>query len=185
MSGSRIAARRLGPLAAALLVLAGCSEAPVPARGPEVVSAPPPPEALPGCDAVGAALGDLVAGLEPVDPAGAREDTPDAYSLSCTWRASDGAAFGAIVIVDHQPLTEADMPRAGLYVDDPRVAALGGFIAYPDGRLDGAEALGPVGPQVIVGPVTVTLASNARGAVAQVTLDRAIDGAVAVHRLMR
>ncbi|MEN4903617.1 hypothetical protein [Luteimonas sp. TWI662] len=187
MSALPSSARRLGPLAAVLLVaLAACDQAPAPARGPAVISAPPPPDALPDCDAIATALGELVAGLEVVDPAGTRQDTADAFSLSCAWRgADDGAALGAIVIVDQQPLTEADMRRAGLYVDDPRVAALGGFIAYPEGRLDGAEILGPVGPQVIVGPVTVTLAANARGAVADVTLAQAVDGAAAIHRLMR
>ena len=51
--------------------------------------------------------------------------------------------------------------------------------------LDGTAILGPVGPQVIVGPVTVTLASNGRGRAAEITLDQAVDGAVAVHRSMR
>ena len=67
----------------------------------------------------------------------------------------------------------------------PVEVALGGFIAIPDGQFDGSAILGPVGPQVIVGPVTVTLAGNARGAAAAVTLDQAIDGAVAVHRRLR
>lgn len=173
--------------ATCLITACGNEAAPQPNQpGSQIVTAPPPPDALPSCDAIAGVLGDLVAGLTPVDPAGARQDSPDAYGLSCTWRsADDGAAFGAIVLVDHEPLTEADMRRAGLHVEDPRVAALGGFIAYPDGRLDGDALLGPVGPQVIVGAVTVTLASNAVGAVADVTLDRAVAGAVAVHRLMR
>ena len=182
-----VSAARLTGLACAVLLLAACgSDAPAPAAGPQRVAAPLPPDALPECAAIGEALGSLVAGLEVVDPAGTRQTAPESHGMSCAWRSTDdGGALGAIIIVDTQPLTEDDMRRAGLYATDPRVAALGGFIAIPDGQLDGASILGPVGPQVIVGPVTVTLAGNARGAVADVTLDQAIDGAVAVHRRLR
>lgn len=172
--------------AAFLLAACGAADEPVEVAGPQVIAAPPPPEALPGCDVIAGVLGDLIAGLDPVDPAGSRQTAPDSHGLSCAWRAADGgAALGAIVIVDAQPLTEAEMRRAGLHVADPRVTALGGFIAIPDGDFDGDAILGPVGPQVIVGPVTVTLAGNATGKVADVTLDQAVDGAVAIHRLMR
>ena len=185
---TRLIAPALGAACAALL-FAGCSDTEAPevtATGPQVIAAPLPPEALPGCDRIAGALGDLIAGLEVVDPAGSRQTAPESHGLSCAWRAADGgAALGAIVIVDAQPLTEDEMRRAGLYVDDARAAAIGGFIAFPDGQLDGTAILGPVGPQVIVGPVTVTLAANATGEVADVTLDQAVDGAVAVHRLLR
>lgn len=181
------------PLAPALtafclgLLLAACGGADdeTAPRGPQIVSAPLPPEALPGCGAIAEALGDLVAGLAPVDAAGTRQTSPESHGLSCAWRTAGEGALGAIVIVDTQPLTEADMRRANLYVADPRAAAFGGFIAMPEGRFDGAAPLGPVGPQVIIGSVTVTLASNARGAAADVTLDQAVDGALAVHRLLR
>lgn len=175
-------------VACGALLLAACGEtdAPVPTHGPQRIEAPVPAAALPDCPAIAEALGPLTGGLAVVDPAGTRQTAPESHGLSCAWRsADDGAALGAIIIVDSQPLTEQDMRRAGLYVADPRVAALGGFIAFPDGQLDGDAILGPVGPQVIVGPVTVTLAGNARGGVADVTLDQAIDGAVAVHRRMR
>ncbi len=173
---------------AALLLLGACDggDAAPAASGPRVIAAPPPPDALPGCAAIGLALGPLIDGLAIVDPDGTRQADDASHGLSCAWRAPDGdAALGAIIIVDEVPLTEAEMQRAGLYVADPRVAALGGFVAIPDGRLDGTAILGPVGPQVIVGPVTVTLAANAAGEVADVTLDQAVDAAVAVHRLMR
>ncbi|WP_143703889.1 MULTISPECIES: hypothetical protein [Luteimonas] len=180
--------RRVGLLAAALFALVAC-DAPAPeatARGPQRVSAPPPPEALPNCQAIATVLGDLVTGLDVVDADGSRQNTPESYGLSCAWRASaDGGALGVIVIVDREPLTATDMQRAGMYVADPRLAALDGFIAVPDARFEGSEALGPVGPQVIVGAVTVTLATNGQGAIASTTLDRAVDGAVAVHRLLR
>ena len=176
--------RLLSPLvpACAVLLLAACgADAPAPAPGPQRIAAPLPPEALPECAAIGEAIGSLVSGLEVVNPAGTRASAPESHSMSCAWRSTgDDGALGVIIIVDAQPLTEDDMRRAGLYASDPRVAALGGFIAIPDGQLDG-----PVGPQVIVGPVTVTLAGNARGAAAAVTLDQAIDGAVAVHRRLR
>lgn len=181
--------RFLVPLvpACAVLLLAACgSDTPAPASGPQRIAAPLPPEALPDCAAIGEAIGSLVSGLEVVDPAGTRASAPESHSMSCAWRSTgDDGALGVIIIVDAQPLTEDDMRRAGLYASDPRVAALGGFIAIPDGQLDGSAILGPVGPQVIVGPVTVTLAGNARGAAAAVTLDQAIDGAVAVHRRLR
>lgn len=181
------------PLASALaalclgLLLAACSPAEdaATARGPQLVVAPLPPEALPDCLAIGEALGDLVAGLAPVEASGTRQSSPGSHGLSCAWRTAGEGALGAIVIVDTQPLTEAEMRRAGLYVADERVAAFGGFIAMPGGQFDGSAALGPVGPQVIIGAVTVTLASNARGAVAGVSLDQAVDGALAVHRLLR
>ncbi|MCD9097334.1 hypothetical protein LU699_07795 [Luteimonas fraxinea] len=183
---------RLVLLAVAVCAFAACdkneAEAPQPptASGPQLVSAPPPRDALPNCPHLASALGGLVDGLEAVDDAGTRQDTPESYGISCAWRApDDGAAIGAIVIVDNEPLTAHDMQRAGMYVEDPRVAALGGFVAIPDALLDGNAPLGPVGPQVIVGPVTVTLASNGRGRAAEITLDQAIDGAVAVHRSMR
>ena len=181
--------RFLVPLvpACAVLLLAACgSDTPAPASGPQRIGAPLPPEALPDCAAIGEAIGSLVSGLEVVDPAGTRASAPESHSMSCAWRSTgDDGALGVIIIVDAQPLTEDDMRRAGLYATDPRVAALGGFIAIPDGQLDGSAILGPVGPQVIVGPVTVTLAGNARGAAGAVTLDQAIDGAVAVHRRLR
>ncbi|MET0327215.1 MAG: hypothetical protein ABW163_00440 [Luteimonas sp.] len=181
---------RLCLLAAAMFALAACGNddaaQPVRTPGPQLVSAPPPPEALPDCARIAPALGALVEGLVPVDDAGTRQDGPDSYGISCAWRAvDDGAAVGAIVIVDQEPLTAEDMQRAGMYVDDPRVAAIGGFIAIPDGLLDGNASLGPVGPQVIVGPVTVTVAGNARGRAETLTLDQAVEGAIAVHRLMR
>lgn len=172
--------------AALVLVACGASDEPPTATGPQIIAAPVPPEALPGCAEIAEALGSLVQDLQAVEPAGSRQSGPDSHDLRCTWRhADDGGALGAIVIVDAQPLTEQDMRRAGLYVDDPRAAALGGFIALPDGAFDGEAVLGPVGPQVIVGAVTVTLAGNARGSTAEVTMDQAVDGAIAVHRLMR
>ncbi|MDR6990347.1 hypothetical protein [Luteimonas sp. 3794] len=191
MSVFRIPAR-LGLLAVAVCAFAACgkddsdaSQQPT-ASGPQLVSAPPPREALPDCSRLASALGDMVAGLDAVDDAGTRQDTPESYGLSCAWRSqADGAAVGAIVIVDNEPLTANDMQRAAMYVEDPRVTALGGFVAIPDALLDGNAPLGPVGPQVIVGPVTVTLASNGRGRAAELTLDQAVDGAVAVHRSMR
>ncbi|MGO3127583.1 MAG: hypothetical protein ACTIJY_05890 [Luteimonas sp.] len=181
---------RLGLLAVALCAFAACGneEAPQPtASGPQLISAPPPRDALPDCPHLASALGDMVAGLDVVDEAGTRQDSPESYGISCAWRspADDGAALGAIVIVDNQPLTAHEMQRAGMYVEDPRVTALGGFIAIPDALLDGNAPLGPVGPQVIVGPVTVTLAGNGRGRAGEITLDQAVDGAVAVHRSMR
>lgn len=183
---------RFGLLAAAVCAFAACdkneTDAPQPptASGPQLVSAPPPRDALPDCPRLASALGGMVAGLDAVDDAGTRQDSPESYGISCVWRAQeDGAAIGAIVIVDNEPLTAHDMQRAGMYVEDPRVAALGGFVAIPDALLDGNAPLGPVGPQVIVGPVTVTLASNGRGRAASITLDQAVDGAVAVHRSMR
>lgn len=181
---------RLGLLAVAVCALAACGEnAPPPepkASGPQVISAPPPREALPDCARLATALDGMVAGLDVVDAAGTRQDSPESYGISCAWRSQgDGAAVGAIIIVDNAPLTANDMQRAGMYVEDPRVAALGGFVALPDALLDGNAPLGPVGPQVIVGPVTVTLASNGRGRAADITLDQAVDAAVAVHRAMR
>ena len=182
---------RIGLLAAAVFALAACGQneeaaQPPAASGPQIVSAPPPADALPGCAQIAAAVGDLVAGLDPVDEAGTRQESPDGHGLSCAWRAADdGAALGVIILVDREPLTAQDMQRAGMYVEDPRVASLGGFIAIPDGLLDGNAPLGPVGPQVIIGPVTVTVAGNGRGRAESVTLDQAVDGAVAVHRLMR
>ncbi|RPD85176.1 hypothetical protein [Luteimonas sp. 100069] len=178
---------RLGLLAAAVLALAGCGGEDTPAAsGPQIIAAPPPPEALPDCAAIATALGDLVEGLVVVDEAGTRQQSPENYDLSCVWRGSeDGAALGTFIIVDQVPLTATDMQRAGMYVEDPRVSPLGGFVAIPDGLLDGNAPLGPVGPQVIVGPVTVTLASNGRGRAAEYTLDQAVDAAVAIHRLMR
>lgn len=186
------AAGRIGLLALAVSTLVACGDNAEPAStppapsGPHIVSAPPPPEALPGCTAIATALGDLVTGFEVVDEAGTRQDGDASYGISCAWRnAADGGAFGAIVIVDREPLTAADMQRAGLYAEDARVSALGGFVAIPDGLLDGKAPLGPVGPQVIVGPVTVTIAGNGRGTAGAITLDQALYAAVAVHRLMR
>ncbi|MDR7191954.1 hypothetical protein [Luteimonas terrae] len=183
---------RLGLLAVAVCALAACgqedAEVPQPSTtsGPQLVSAPPPRDALPDCPRLASALGDMVAGLDAVDDAGTRQDTPESYGISCAWRSqADGAAVGAIVIVDNEPLTANDMQRAGMYVEDPRVSALSGFVAIPDALLDGNAPLGPVGPQVIVGPLTVTLAGNGRGRAAELTLDQAVDGAVAVHRSMR
>lgn len=178
---------RLALLAIAVFAVAGCGSEDAPAvTGPQVIAAPPPPEALPGCAAIASALGNLVDGLAVVDETGTRQESQESYGISCAWRAAeDGAALGVIVIVDRVPLTATDMQRAGMYVEDPRVSTLGGFVAIPDGLLDGGASLGPVGPQVIVGPVTVTLASNGRGRASAYTLDQAVDGAVSVHRLMR
>lgn len=186
------AAGRLGLLALAVCALVACNNdnadpaaAPV-TSGPHVISAPPPPDALPGCAAIATALGDLATGFEVVDADGTRQDGTESWGISCAWRdAADGGAFGAIVIVDREPLTPIEQQRAGTYAEDARVSALGGFVAIPDGLLDGKAPLGPVGPQVIVGPVTVTIAGNGRGRAGTITLDQAVDAAVAVHRLMR
>ena len=186
------AAGRISLLAIAVSTLVACGDSaeqastPPVTSGPQVVSAPPPPDALPGCAAIATALGDLVDGFAVVDEAGTRQEGDESYGTSCAWRnADDGGAFGVFVIVDRVPLTAADMQRAGLYAEDARVSAVGGFVAIPDGLLDGKAPLGPVGPQVIVGPVTVTIAGNGRGQAGTITLDQAVDAALAVHRLMR
>ena len=78
-----VSAARLTGLACAVLLLAACgSDAPAPAAGPQRVAAPLPPDALPGCAAIGEALGSLVAGLKVVDPAGTRQTAPESHGMS-------------------------------------------------------------------------------------------------------
>ena len=87
---------RLGLLAVAMCALAACGKddadavPPPSASGPQLVSAPPPRDALPDCPRLASTLGDMVAGLEVVladgsiiltgtEPAGAAG--PDLTSL--------------------------------------------------------------------------------------------------------
>ncbi|MCG6541371.1 hypothetical protein MCB86_14930 [Pseudomonas sp. KSR10] len=74
--------------------------------------------------------------------------------------------------------------------DDHRVEDIGGFVVDPSKQLDPDAQLGIVGPQVVVGRVTVTAAAGGIAlqkveSMRGITNDQAIEGAVAVHKMLR
>src|SRR5690554_1325194 len=90
------------------------------------------------CAEVSAIVGDLVAGLIPVEEEGyGPYDTGSQYGTSCAWLTPDSqspdpyeaiklGSFGITIVVDQDPPIEADLRTLGWIYEDPRVEALNG-----------------------------------------------------------
>lgn len=162
---------------------------------------PPLLEDLPSCDEVFGLLGELTVDLVPQQSEnnGPWGD-PVKYGVSCAWVTTEAlseSVFESIkasgvavqVIVEENPLVEADYAELGMIVDDPRMADIGGLLVVPGGELDLSEELGIVGPAVVVGPVHITLAAagvflSRNDDADNLTNDQAIDGAIALHNAL-
>lgn len=162
---------------------------------------------LPDCPQVAAAVGSLVSdwvltpsdGSNGVEPDGTF-DAGDSYGVSCTWFTKNALSsdlemmkeggFGITISVDRShPQKEEDLRSVDLVFDDPRAQAIGGFvIGEPTMALD--EQIKMPGPEVVVGnirvgTISVGLALQKIEAHRRITNDRAIDAAVAVHKILR
>ena len=131
-----------------------------------------------------------------------RSDDEDNYGVECTWLSpraqSDNpaemiqaASFGVMISVQSYTLTEPEVRSIGWVVEDPAVEDAGAFLVFPSGRLDFDKTLRVVGPQVVKDKVTVSLAQTGVMVVNEIdegqpmTNRRAVDTALAVHRLIR
>lgn len=124
----------------------------------------------------------------------------DPDGVSCAWvteEALSGNSFEAIkasgvavqVIVEEDPLTEADYRQLGMIVEDQRAANIHGLLVVPGGELDLAEPLSIIGPAVVVGRVYIGFAAGGvylgrSGGVKTLTNDSAVEAAVALHKAL-
>ncbi len=183
-----------------LLALAACGADTDRSGGAQ---APPSLEALPGCDRVATALDGFLSGWTLTPDSGPWDDGAGrSHGVSCVWLSPEArsgnpfeaiqlASLGIMTTVDPRMQPEADIRSIGWVVDDAAVEAIGGHLVYPGGQLDFATPLGPVSPQIVVDKVSVAFAVT--GAMVVNALDddqtmthrRAVDAAVAVHRLIQ
>lgn len=195
-------ARALAPVAVALL-LASCGGDTDSHAGATSGNGMPPASALPGCDSIAAATNGFVNGWTLAEDSGPmRSEDDDNYGVSCTWlsprahsdnpfEVMQSASFGVMISVQSYTQTETEVRSIGWVVDDPAVEDAGAFLVFPSGRLDFDKQLRAVGPQVVKDKVTVGLGQTGVMLVNEIdegkpmTNRRAVDTALAVHRLIR
>ena len=159
-------------------------------------------EDMPDCGQVSAIMGDLVAGLIPVegDEYGPYNNGSQ-YGTSCIWLTQESqspnpfeaikvGSFGITIVVEQDPPIEADLRTLGWVYDDPRVEALNGFVVDATKQLDLSAPVAVVGPQVVVGNVSIVFAATGVAlqqteGLRQITNDRAIDAGVRLHKSLR
>ncbi len=202
MSRKTLLARALAPVAVALL-LASCGDDAGSSAAATSRNGMPPASALPGCDSIAAATNGFVNGWTLTEDSGPmRSEDDDNYGVSCTWlsprahsdnpfEVMQSASFGVMISVQSYTQTEAEVRSIGWVVDDPAVEDAGAFLVFPSGRLDFDKQLRAVGPQVVKDKVTVGLGQTGVMLVNEIdegkpmTNRRAVDTALAVHRLIR
>lgn len=202
MSRMTFPARGIATVAVALL-LASCGGDTDSRAAAASGNGMPPASALPDCDSVAAATNGFVDGWLLSRRSGPmRSDDDDNYGVQCTWispRAQSSnpaemmqaASFVVMINVQSYTLTEPEARSIGWIVDDPAVEDTGAFLMFPSGRLDFDKPLRAVGPQVTKDKVTVSLAQTGVMLVNEIdegkpmTNRRAVDTALAVHRLIR
>lgn len=189
-------------LLALALVTGGCDDDGDPGADPSADYVPPTLEQLPNCNQIGATLGPVIDGLVLVDEEdGGRYDNVNVYGINCTWLSKEtqsgnafemvkGGGLAIAISVDPEPSDAMLLRQMGMIYDDHRVEDIGGFVVDPSKQLDPAAQLGIVGPQVVVGRVTVTAAAGGIAlqkveSMRGITNDQAIEGAVAVHKMLR
>ncbi|WP_454913987.1 lytic murein transglycosylase [Stutzerimonas chloritidismutans] len=184
------------------LAASGCSEEEGTASISKAANAAPTLEQLPKCERIAARLTPLLDGLALVDQDdGGRYDNVTVYGISCSWLSQEmqsgdisqqvkGGGLSIAISVDETPSDEQMLRKLGMVHDDPRVEDIGGFVVDVSKRMDPSAQLGIVGPQVVVGRVTVT--ATAAGIALQkvesmqhITNDQAIEAAIAIHRMLR
>lgn len=166
----------------------------------KIIQVTPQMEDLPECDEIAAILGDLITDMVPAGEKNSRNhfNNVTAYGVECTWLTQDSlsddpltkintASFGVGITIDENTLKEAPLREMGMVYDDHRAEEIGGFVVYMGGNLDPREPLGTVGPQVVVGKITVTSAATGEllqreGSSRRVTNDQAIEAAVTLHK---
>ena len=101
-----------------------------------------------------------------------------------------GGGLSIGISVDETPSDEQMLRKMGMVHDDARAEDIGGFVVDVSERMDPSAQLGIIGPQVVVGRVTVT--ATAAGIALQkvesmeyITNDQAIEAAIAIHRMLR
>ena len=197
----RLSAHRAAIVCTALLALAACDQAPDPSA-PGATHAMPSRDALPDCDQVQAAFEGQLAGWTPAQGTGPWENAMrNSYGMDCSWISPQlqaesafdivqGAALMVRINVDPGALTAAELRQIGMVVDDPAVEEADGVLVYPGARLDFAAPLGMVAPEVLIHRVGVTVGKsgvmlvNETRETASITHRRAVDVALAVHRLI-
>ncbi|MEZ3186567.1 lytic murein transglycosylase [Stutzerimonas xanthomarina] len=184
------------------LAASGCSEEEGSASIPKAANAAPTLEQLPKCERIAARLTPLLDGLTLVDQDdGGRYDNVTVYGISCSWLSREmqnadisqqvkGGGLSIGISVDETPSDEQMLRKMGMVHDDARAEDIGGFVVDVSERMDPSAQLGIIGPQVVVGRVTVT--ATAAGIALQkvesmeyITNDQAIEAAIAIHRMLR
>src|SRR3546814_393042 len=158
---------------------------------------------LPTCDGMFDALGELTTDLVRESTGGSgdgRFGDERKYGLSCGWvtrEAVDPDLREAIkvsgvalqVVIESDPLTEADYRGMGWAAEDPRVDAMEGVLVVPGGKLALHDKLGVTGIAIVVDRVYVSVGAGGvylgrNDSARHLTNDQAIDGAIAVHRVL-
>jgi len=146
----------------------GCSEEEGSASIPKAANAAPTLEQLPKCERIAARLTPLLDGLAQVDlDDGGRYDNLTVYGISCSWLSREmqnadisqqvkGGGLSIAIFVDETPSDEQMLRKLGMVHDDARAEDIGGFVVDVSKRMDPSAQLGIIGPQVVVGRVTVT-----------------------------
>lgn len=188
--------------------LQACGEGAAPPEGAaseaaRAASPPPAFEALPDCNEMSSLLGGLVDGLIPVtDDSGAQGKHRDGalYGVGCNWLTPPmpserpfevvrGGTLAVGITVGGTTQDEAALRRMELVYDDPRAAAIGGYVVMGK-PLDLNAPLGVPGPLLIVGETTISVAGSGvylqpSGELAPITLDRAIAVSVGLYRALQ
>ncbi|MCQ4257900.1 lytic murein transglycosylase [Stutzerimonas stutzeri] len=184
------------------LAISGCDGDSSADSGSSAGYVPPTLEQVPTCNQIAATLGPMVDGLVLVEQEdGGRYDNETVYGISCTWLSQEtqsGNVFDTVkggsltlgLSVDPEPSDVELLRQMGMVYDDERVEAIGGFVLDISRQLDPAAQLGIVGPQVVVGRVTITTAAGGIAlqkveSLRGITNDLAIAGSVAVHKMLR
>lgn len=175
-------------IAALGLALAGCSSVPEPTPTPTTGptsggAAPAATGALPSCDAVGTALGGLVAGL-PFDETASAPAVAESYEQRvCVFGPADGrigVTIAAIPFLDTELATYGASPNA---LADARLAERGAVLQTlalgdaDDGHLDSALYLFDL-------KYSITIQRSGPTVLAQLTVPAAADAAFAVRALI-
>lgn len=174
-------------VAALGLALAGCTSVPpveAPTTAPTVAPAAPAANGtLPSCDAVGTALGALVAEL-PFDEAASAPSATESYEQRvCVFGPADGrigVTVAAIPFLDTELEVYGDSPNA---LADARLAEHGAVLQTlslgdgDDGHLDSALYLFDL-------EYSITIQQSGSTVLAQLTVPAAADAAFAVRALI-
>ena len=169
------------------IVLAGCTAPPAPTGTPGAApssSAPAASGGLPSCEAVGGALGALIAGL-PFDEPASSPSTTEAYDQRvCVFGPADGrigVTVAAIPFLQTELDVYGESPNA---IDDPRTDEHGSVLQTllvdddADGHLDSALYLFDL-------EYSITIQQSGTTVLPQLTVAAATDGVFAVRALIR
>lgn len=190
-------------LLAGLLPIVGCGESRENGGAMKNLSSSLPEyRDIPDCEGMAKILVGIVSGLTPSDDDElGRYQNDRGYGVSCVWlspsatdaspfEAVKGGSFGVTLNVDQEEnFDENQLRKLGMIYDDPRIQSIGGYIVDLGKGFDPAGQVGSTGPLVVVGHVSISF--SATGLYLQnvdemraITNDRAITGAVKLHRFL-